>query len=140
MPLRIRTHVKYPILAKAPAPVGRKERPPSLPWTPEHDALVRSIYPTEGAAPLVKILNRTREAIGVRAGIIGVKYTAGFSWSRSKDDLLQQLWRTLSASKIAAIIGCSQVCVYERVRALGLQRNRTGTKKHFVGAVMNGAA
>jgi hypothetical protein len=122
MPLRIRGHINYskqearlePALTRLEESLARQ------PWTAEHDATVRSIYPTQGPAPLVPVLRRTRDAISNRAGVLGVRYEPRFVWNDERDALLRSLWKKEKPAALAKKIGVSVGGLYARVQKLRL--------------------
>jgi hypothetical protein len=105
---------------QAPALTRLEESLARQPWTPEHDAAVRSVYPTQGPDPLVPILRRTRDAISNRAQMLGVRYEPRFVWNDERDALLRSLWKKEKPAALAKMIGVSVGGLYARVQKLRL--------------------
>lgn len=43
-----------------------------------------------------------------------------FSWDDGRDQVLRDNWRDAGVEQLAALIGCSRRCLYDRAAALGL--------------------
>ncbi len=108
-------------------------------FTESEIAIIRARYPTEGAVPLVKVLNRPRQSIIVKANNLGLRCEKArnhtmpntHQWTTEQDGQLREGWpkvqsRQTSAARLAKKMGLTVHQVRQRAAFLGLRAMHYG--------------
>jgi hypothetical protein len=99
------------------------EQPMRRRWSREEDARLRSLYATHTYREIAAQLDRTANAVMLRAQALGLAPPATDRYSEQDDAFLRTHYPTMTAQQIADHLGRSRVSVIVRVRRLGLRKS-----------------
>jgi hypothetical protein len=94
-------------------------------WNAEWDALLRATYPAEGAAPVQRATNFTREQVTRRAKTLGVRKAGrarAVKWQPHEDAALRERYLRDGAAVLAGVLGRSHASIQERAHRIGLTK------------------
>lgn len=94
-------------------------------WTPMEIGILEDMFPTEKLSDIAKKLNRTEQAIQVRAYQMGLRRKVNphlIQWTPQMLKLLTTFFPTMFNKPLAKWIGVSQRTMLRKARELGLQK------------------
>ena len=102
-------------------------------WSIEEDTVIRKHYPSIDQENVMKLLpNRTWNAIGFRAGILGVSRRRRGAWTEDEDDVLHRNYGEISVKEICKLLPSrTSSAIVSRASLIGL--NSYGSRKNING-------
>jgi len=106
---------------------GYRPKPNMRPWTEEDDAHLRRYYGVKTRRQLAATLGRTVDAVGMRAGLLGLtndrrNISQARRWTAQEDLLLRKLYGSMTITRIAEKMERTPASISGRVQQLGIRK------------------
>lgn len=89
-------------------------------WTPEQDAVLRDLYPSQGRHAVAAATGKSWRAVCERARRLKVRCKP--QWTAAEDRKLSMLWGELPLAKVAKEMSRTPLSCYQRAKIIGLKR------------------
>ena len=114
-------------ISKYASSIGVSIRPTSRRWTPEDEEQLRQLWGTMLRSEVARELNRTLEAVSLRARQLGLTkshrtHSKKIKWSTKEDQIIRKHYIDWGKKKVAERLGRTEIAVVHRAGQLGATR------------------